>query len=171
MIFKTSRLEIKKIRKKDFKILVLEIGNMKVAKFLTNVPNPYSLQDAINWSDLVQRNKFQSNIYFNDSLIGGIGFKEVDLEIFELGYWLAYPYWGNGMATEAVNGALRFLNNFNNIEIFASYLIGNKASRNVLIKTGFNFIGEGEIFSIFHNKKVPCIKMKYYNNKKNLFKI
>ena len=85
MIFKTSRLEIKKIRKKDFKTLVLEIGNMKVAKFLTNVPKPYSLQDAINWSNLIQRNKFQSNIYFNDSLIGGIGFKEVDLGIFELG--------------------------------------------------------------------------------------
>ena len=49
------------------------------------------------------------------------------------------------MATEAVNGALRFLNNFNNIVIFASYLIGNNASRNVLIKTGFNAIGEGNI--------------------------
>ena len=70
------------------------------------------------------------------------------------------------MATEAVNGALKFLNNFKNIEIFANYLVGNNASRNVLMKTGFKVFGKEEIFSIFYNKKVPCIKMKYYYNNK-----
>jgi len=165
MIFKTSRLEIKKIEKDDFKTLIEEIGNKKVSKFLTNVPNPYLIKDAINWQKLVSKTKFQSNIYLNNNLIGGIGFKEIDIGIFELGYWLAYPYWGKGMATEAVNGALKFLNNFNDIEIFANYLVGNKASQNVLIKTGFNFFGKGEIHSIFYGKKIPCIKMKFCNNK------
>ena len=104
---------------------------------------------------------FQSNIFYNKSLIGGVGFKQVKLNSYELGYWIAYEKWGNGYATEAVTGALSYLEKDNNCDIFANYLVGNSASANVLLKTGFRVFGKGNIFSISQNKTISCVKLKY----------
>ena len=104
---------------------------------------------------------FQSNIYYNKSLIGGVGFKQVKLNSYELGYWIAYEKWGNGNATEAVTEALSYLQKDNNYEIYANYLVDNSASANVLLKTGFRVFGKGNLFSISQNKTMPCVKLKY----------
>ena len=73
------------------------------------MPHPYSNKDAEYWLKLTNESEFQSNIFYKKSLIGGIGFKQVKLNSYELGYWIAYEKWGNGYATEAVNGALSYL--------------------------------------------------------------
>ena len=110
---------------------------------------------------------FQSNIFYKKSLIGGIGFKQVKLNSYELGYWIAYEKWGNGYATEAVTGALSYLEKDNNCDIFANYLVGNSASANVLLKTGFRVVGKGKLFSISLNKKINCVKLIYHNKNKD----
>jgi len=55
----------------------------------------------------------------------------------ELGYWIGQPYWGSGLATEAVTALLRFA--FEDLElnrVQASYLPRNPASGRVLEKVG-----------------------------------
>lgn len=55
----------------------------------------------------------------------------------ELGYWIGQPYWGNGLATEAVTALLRFA--FEELQlnrVQASYLPRNPASGRVLEKVG-----------------------------------
>ena len=104
---------------------------------------------------------FQSNFFYNKSLIGGVGFKQVKLNSYELGYWIAYEKWGNGYATEAVTGAFNYLVKDNNCDICANYLVGNSASANVLLKTGFRVVGKRKLLSIPQNKTMPCVKLKY----------
>ena len=167
MKFKTERLEIKKPVYKNKQELINELNCWEVCKFLTNVPHPYSNKDAEYWLKITNESKFQSNIFYKKSLIGGIGFKQVKLNSYELGYWIAYEKWGNGYATEAVTGALSYLEKDNNCDIFANYLVGNSASANVLLKTGFRVVGKGKLFSISLNKKINCVKLIYHNKNKD----
>lgn len=165
MKFKTERLEIKKPSDDDKQELIDELNCWEVCKFLTNVPYPYSIRDAEYWLKVTRESKFQSNIYLKKNLIGGIGFKQVKVNKYELGYWIAYKKWRNGYATEAVFGALSFLEKNNDCDIFANYLVGNAASANVLLKTGFRVFGKSDLFSISLNKKISCMKLKYHNEK------
>jgi len=48
MNFYTERLEIRKLAINDKQALIKEIGNWEVAKYLANVPFPYSDDDAEN---------------------------------------------------------------------------------------------------------------------------
>lgn len=56
----------------------------------------------------------------------------------ELGYWVARPYWGRGIATEAVRCAVRYaFETFPLDRVFARPFGSNTASQRVLEKTGF----------------------------------
>ena len=162
MKFETKRLEIKKPSDEDKQELIDGLNCWEVCKFLTNVPYPYSNRDAEYWLKVTSESKFQSNIYLKKKLIGGIGFKQVKENRYELGYWIAFKKWGNGYATEASFGALKFLEKDNNCDIFANYLVGNLASANVLLKIGFRVFGKGDLFSTSLKKKIICVKLKYH---------
>lgn len=76
-------------------------------------------------------------------LSGAIGLELQD-DIFrisaELGYWIGEPFWGKGIATEAVNQMINytFLNFSHLVRIYARVFEGNIASMRVLEKNGFH---------------------------------
>ena len=49
ILINTERLNLKKIEKKDIKILVNHLNNWNVVQWLVNVPHPYTLNDAAKW--------------------------------------------------------------------------------------------------------------------------
>lgn len=56
----------------------------------------------------------------------------------ELGYWLAEPYWGQGIMTEVVRAVIR--RGFDTLEyerLWCGYYEGNERSRRVMEKCGF----------------------------------
>lgn len=59
----------------------------------------------------------------------------------EVGYWVGYPYWGNGLTTEALESLIGFCRDRLNLQ---SLLIttdhNNTASQRVAEKCGFKFI-------------------------------
>jgi ribosomal-protein-alanine N-acetyltransferase len=56
----------------------------------------------------------------------------------ELGYWIAEPFWGKGIATEAVKQMARYAReNFHFKRLFARPYGRNIASQKVLEKAGF----------------------------------
>ncbi|EEI17718.1 GNAT family N-acetyltransferase [Corynebacterium lipophiloflavum] len=59
----------------------------------------------------------------------------------ELGYWVAAPYWGRGIATEAASALIE---HSNYPFIIASHAEGNLGSQRVLLKLGFRFTHTGE---------------------------
>jgi RimJ/RimL family protein N-acetyltransferase len=73
-----------------------------------------------------------------------------------LGYYLARPYWGRGLATEAARALVAFgFRELGLTRITASVEVGNEASRHILEKLGFAHvrreIGERRSFDHFVN--------------------
>ena len=61
----------------------------------------------------------------------------------EIGYWLGRPYWGRGLATEAVAGALSWARKIWRRRVVVSgHFADNPASGRVLEKAGFLYTGE-----------------------------
>ena len=151
---KTERLVVKKIRNSDKERLVTLLGNSEVLKTLSNVPYPYTINDAERWLEIVNRHEFKFNIFLDDNLIGGVGLSLDEDEFYELGYWLGVDYWGQGYATEAVKGLLdRAITKLQSPKIKANVYKGNTASAKVLEKTDLRK-WEKEKFLVFRDRKL-----------------
>ena len=104
----TERLTLKQLGIADKEQLIDLIGDFRVSKTVSNVPHPYTDEDAEYWLNSVNTSEFKLNIFRNSVLIGGIGLTPEDDDYCELGYWLGFEYWGKGYATEACNSLLNY---------------------------------------------------------------
>jgi len=80
----------------------------------------------------------------NNEFIGSAGFVEVDIEneSVELGYWVARPFWNNGIATEAVSLLLSYA--FKSLKAHRVVIMcnpKNTRSRNIAEKLRFHMDG------------------------------
>ena len=57
----------------------------------------------------------------------------------EIGYWLARPFWGNGYIPEAVRAILSLYFAFGAERIWCAHFPGNDKSRRVIEKCGFRY--------------------------------
>ena len=128
----------------DLDSLVESANNENIAKFLTNkFPYPYTREAGTNFiSSAIQGSP--TNIFAIDvegSAVGGIGIhpqSDVECKNAEMGYWLAEPYWGNGIITSAIKQMIDYsFTNFEINRIFARPFGNNFASQKVLEKAGF----------------------------------
>ena len=143
------------------------IGDFEVARWLSNVPHPYTLADAEEWIDIVAKTAsdeaagFKLSIFMDDALIGGVGLNRGEGNVYELGYWLAKDFWGKGIATEAATGLLQHARQtLPDAEFVAHCMKGNPASAWVLEKLGFRVTGEVEIDSLSLGAKTPCFELE-----------
>ena len=107
------------------------------------IPHPYSIEDSVKFinsqSELTPIQNF--SIKNEEEIVGGIGIALLD-DVYkmnvELGYWIAEPYWGQGIATIAVGLMSDYVfANFAINRIVAEVFDYNKASMRVLEKNGF----------------------------------
>ncbi|SVE11867.1 uncharacterized protein METZ01_LOCUS464721, partial [marine metagenome] len=143
---KTKRLVLKKPTKKiNKKLIVSQIGDWEVAKWLSDVPYPYTEQKAEEWLNNINYDDLLFSIFRNNSLIGGVGLSLEEDNDLDLGFWIGRDHWGKGYATEAAMGLIQYAKKeFNFKQIKACYIKGNTGSSNVLRKLGFEEIGECE---------------------------
>ena len=73
---------------------------------LSNVPYPYTDEDAQYWIGIVHSSEFNLNIFHDGLLIGGIGLTPQGDDSCELGYWLGFEYWGKGTLPRRVTRCL-----------------------------------------------------------------
>ena len=158
---KTKRLVLKKPTKKiNVKSIVSLIGDWDVAKWLSEVPYPYTEQKAEEWLDNINYDDLLFSIFRDNSLIGGVGLSLEEDSDFDLGFWIGRDHWGKGYATEAAMGLIQYAQKeFNFKQIKACYIKGNTGSSNVLSKLGFEEIGECEEYFLSRRKKMSCIKL------------
>jgi len=136
--------------------------NCNISKYLYNVPDPYSVQDALNFiksshSDFKSLTGLQFAIEYrrgkpehrsNNNLlfVGSIGLKNIDLvnKKANLGYWIGEQYWNRGIATECVRLMIDYALSYQLAlnEISAYVFPENKASIQVLEKNGMRSNGE-----------------------------
>jgi len=162
---KTERLKLKSPQMDDGVGLTELINDKSVVKWLSDIPFPYTVRHAEEFIERSQEKALKNEsynfmIFKNNKMIGGIGLTEFRKRSCELGYWLGKKYWGNGFATEAVNGILDFgFNNLERKEIYAAYKLGNEGSKRVLKKCGFRFFREKEEFDSVTLKEESLIEM------------
>ena len=106
-------------------------------------PHPYTLENANAFLDYVVQEKPETTfaIATSSEAIGCIGLRlgvDVHRKTGELGYWLAEPFWGRGIMSEAVSEFTRHaFEAFDLQRIYAEPFEWNRASMRVLEKSGF----------------------------------
>ena len=125
-------------------------GEAAVARFTANIPHPYPAGGgeafalfARTCNDLGEALHLALALKQKPGrLIGMVGLQGAGASV-ELGYWLGEPYWGAGLALEAVTALLDMVWLATDIErIEASAALLNPGSRRVLEKAGFAPRGE-----------------------------
>jgi len=140
--------EIREFLPGDAGSLARSADNPNVADQLRDrFPHPYALADAREWIAQTRSRQPQSSfaIATPAEVIGGIGLElqcDPRIRTAELGYWLAEPHWGRGIATRAVSCfSQQAFELFDLVRIYARVFETNPASARVLEKAGFRFEG------------------------------
>jgi [ribosomal protein S5]-alanine N-acetyltransferase len=128
----------------DLHSLVNYANNWNIAKNLTDkFPFPYTETDGKEFIEWATQD-YPMHILAIDiggEAAGGIGIHpqgDIHKKNAELGYWLAEPFWGRGIMTQAVKQMIDFAFNTYDIDrVFARPFGTNKASQRVLEKAGF----------------------------------
>ena len=115
MIIKGKNFTLRPYRKGDEKYLVENLNDRQVSKFMCTVPFPYKIKDAkkfIRESKKHLKKKSKTTINFaieiDGKIVGGIGFRDVQDNRAEIGYWLGRKYWVKGILTNVVKSFTEF---------------------------------------------------------------
>ena len=135
----------------DLESLVKNANNWEIAKYLTDkFPYPYTKESGVKFIEFASSAKpiHVFAIEIQGEACGGIGIHpqdDIQIKNAELGYWLAEPFWGNGIVTKAIKEMVEFgFNTFKINRIFARPFGSNIGSQRVLEKTGFVLEGKFE---------------------------
>lgn len=131
-------------RIEDLESLVKFANNYEIAKNMTDkFPYPYSVENGKFFIDSATKTPpfHILAITIDDQAVGGIGIHpqtDIHSKNAELGYWLAEPFWGQGIITRAIQQMVNYgFKTFDINRIFARPFGSNIASQRVLEKAGF----------------------------------
>ena len=141
----------------DLDSLVRHANNSDIAKFMTDgFPHPYTEENGKAFIAFATKDD-PIHIFAIDiegEAIGGIGIHpqaDVQRKNAELGYWLAEPFWGKGIITNAIKQMIEFgFKTYDINRIFARPYGTNIGSQKVLEKARFVLEGRFEK-TIFKN--------------------
>jgi ribosomal-protein-alanine N-acetyltransferase len=106
-------------------------------------PHPYTKRDAREYLRSIRHRTPETMfaLAVNGEAVGGIGFVlrgDVERVSAEIGYWLGEPFWGRGIATEALVAITRYAVDMHGLmRVFAVPFAWNTASCRVLEKAGY----------------------------------
>ncbi|MGA9298576.1 MAG: GNAT family N-acetyltransferase [Nitrososphaeraceae archaeon] len=152
-------VNLREILINDVQDITLLLMNYNVSKHLWEIPNPYSIDDALEFIKRANRDfntlkalhfAIESKIIprsrNNLKFVGTISVKNIDLvnKKADLGYWIGEQYWGRGIATECLKLIIdyAFSAELGLKQLCAYVFPDNKASIRVLEKNGMNKIRE-----------------------------
>ena len=137
-------MELRPWRKQDAAALAVIANNPNIANNVSApIPSPYTMKDAMEWIGHISQQKPMQNfaILVDGLVVGNMGAvlkEEMSKQIVEIGYFVAEPHWGKGIASKALSVFLSYVEQtFHPTSIFATVFEQNKASTAVLSKNGF----------------------------------
>lgn len=145
----TERLLLRPSWPEDAQALHKAVADEEIIRNLATVPWPYSFADAMEFAALQHPDQYPcAFIWLRDGgvprLVGTCGLAERNGQA-ELGYWIARPYWGKGIATEAAKAMVDAARALGHQRLLASHFVDNPASGRVLRKAGFIPTGKREM--------------------------
>lgn len=146
MFARTRRLLLRPGFPEDAPALAAAIGDEAIVRNLASVPWPYRMRDAEAFLASPRDPVLPSFLVFERTdgsprLVGSCGLGRRPSGAVELGYWIARPFWGRGLATEAGTALLDIARTLGFPSLEASHFTDNPASGRVLEKLGFEPIG------------------------------
>jgi ribosomal-protein-alanine N-acetyltransferase len=128
----------------DVRPLAHWADNPRIARNLRDrFPQPYGLSDAKRWIRAARATDPPTHfaIEVDGQAVGGVGFDafdDIDRRTAEIGYWLAEPFWGRGIATAALAAVTEYaFMMFDLVRLQARVFEGNPGSMRVLEKAGY----------------------------------
>ena len=118
-------------------------GDPEIAKWLDQVPQPYTLDDARAYiGGLLGEQAFAITDAASGRVIGSIGFGALNDGVGEIGYWIRAEARGSGVATRALVLVSRWaLRRGDVARVQLRAEVGNVQSRRVAEKAGFQLEG------------------------------
>jgi [ribosomal protein S5]-alanine N-acetyltransferase len=142
----SERLVLRPLVRGDAYAIAEQAGDRRVAKSLADVPSPFPVAMAMSWvtARLDRWARGGGPTYAitertaGPGLIGTVSMRSVPRDRrAELGYWLGYPSWGRGLASEAVQRIMRWAFVESDLHrVYAQVIAGNRRSQRVLEKAG-----------------------------------
>ena len=158
-IITTERLYLEKIRERHFEDLYSLLSNKEVQKYF---PSTLSREETKNFYGKIQKRYKDDGFCFlavirkqDDVFLGICGLlkQEIDNKVeTEIGYRFLNKYWGNGFATEAVKGCVKYVKEkqlFNKLIILS--IPKNKPSIKVAERAGFAYLKDTLFHGLTHN--------------------
>ncbi|MFT4253487.1 MAG: GNAT family N-acetyltransferase [Caulobacter sp.] len=165
-VIETRRLSLRAPDMSDAPRIASLGADYAIPKMSTRMPWPYALADAEEFVARVQAQDWNRNATFaldleDAGVVGMLGFFPNEEGRLEVGYWIGRPYWGRGLATEALQGALSWASrDWRRKLVVAGHFADNPASGEVLIKAGFLYTGVVETkASVARGETVPTRMM------------
>ncbi|MEQ9255474.1 MAG: GNAT family N-acetyltransferase [Alphaproteobacteria bacterium] len=145
MRLSTSRLVLRPFEDRDARAVIAWLNDPQVSRWLIRVPQPYRQSDFDWWTGLVnashasgQAAHFAIAYRHTGQVIGGVSIADPGAGRDEFGYWLARPWWGQGLMVEAGRAVLAHgFAYLNAPAMVATVHPDNRRSSRVLEKLGF----------------------------------
>jgi len=144
----TKHLTLRTPRFCDCERIATLANDRDIVTMTGRMPWPYGLDDAKAFVAAVQSQDARHNATFlielkNEGPIGVIGLFMANDPVPEIGYWIGKPYWGRGLASEALKATTHWAHgHWQRRALMAGHFTDNPASGRVLDKAGFLYTGE-----------------------------
>ena len=144
MRIETKRLVLRPWREDDAADLYKYASDPEVGPAAGWTPHT-SVEDSLNVLRTILMNDrtWAITVAPSDEAVGSIGIfpgrQEAQNGEYEIGYWIAKPFWGNGYVPEAVRALLSLYFSFGAGRIWCAHADFNARSRRVIEKVGFSY--------------------------------
>jgi ribosomal-protein-alanine N-acetyltransferase len=171
----TPRLTLRQPEMRDAPFIAKYAGDYDIACMTALVPHPYPAPAAELWvliRTIASQKSLNAHLIVDikaggedgeSALMGGMAgiFKRTADSDWEIGYWIAKPFWGKGYATEAGQALVDYARNGLKADrVIAGHYDDNPASGRVLEKLGFRYTGQACMqFSLGRMAKANCLDM------------
>ena len=141
-------VHLRSYQETDIPRLVELANNKNVSRYLIyTFPYPYTTQDAQWWVRIgaKENGAITKAIEFEGEFVGSVGLQPRNgwkSHSAEIGYWVGQPYWGKGIATQALQAMTQMaFENLSFRRLVAPVLSPNIKSMKVLEKCGYKLEG------------------------------
>ncbi len=143
--------KLRPFRDGDAVSLQRNINDQRVARDVSNIPYPYTMEHARAWLRLVedsvcpQSSRVDFVIDVDGEVAGSVAFINLDCHKGQVSAWVSPRYWRQGLAVQALRMLVRYgFEVLGLVRIFAYHYTENHKTAGLLKKAGFKFEGVHE---------------------------